>query len=161
LLDELAAHAESIAQGDPASAGPLWGAVHKLLLKVKADPGAAARVIATRDVDELTALIHVVRGDAPAPAAAAEPGPDSAEAFDHETLKRAMRAFRKRLKLTRLDHESKLGVGPMSSGRKHEVDAILPPREFPVEVWGALVRAGQLRDAGRGFFELAEEHGDA
>ena len=33
-----------------------------------------------------------------------------------EQLKLAYKAFKKRLKLTRLDSESKLGVGPLSSG---------------------------------------------
>ena len=49
----------------------------------------------------------------------------------HDELKHAMKAFRKRLKLTRLDEESKLGrVGnPMSGGKKSGVIAIMPPRE--------------------------------
>ncbi|MCP3914857.1 MAG: hypothetical protein GY711_04755 [bacterium] len=68
-----------------------------------------------------------------------------------------MRAFRKRLKLTRLDHESKLGVGPMTGGRKASFDAILPPHEFPPEVWRALVAEGKLRDLGAGFFQLEED----
>ena len=68
-----------------------------------------------------------------------------------------MHAFRKRLKLTRLDHESKLGVGPMTSGRKADVDAILPPREFAAQVWEALVTDGQLKAAGQGFYALSEE----
>ncbi|MCH7847474.1 MAG: hypothetical protein IIB53_03845 [Planctomycetes bacterium] len=75
----------------------------------------------------------------------------------HETRKMAMRAFRKRLKLTRLDHESKLGVGPMTSGRKADVDAILPPHEYATQVWEALVAEGQLKSFGQGFYALAEE----
>ena len=75
----------------------------------------------------------------------------------HETRKMAMHAIRKRLKLTRLDHESKLGVGPMSSGRKADVDAILPPHEYARQVWEALVAEGQLNAAGQGFYALGEE----
>nr|HMQ21228.1 hypothetical protein [Planctomycetota bacterium] len=36
---------------------------------------------------------------------------------DAEVFHRAMKAFRKRLKLMRLDDESSIGGGPMSSGR--------------------------------------------
>ncbi|MBT8486737.1 MAG: hypothetical protein HKO59_12935 [Phycisphaerales bacterium] len=68
-----------------------------------------------------------------------------------------MRAFRKRLKLTRLDHESKLGVGPMTGGRDSGIRAIMPPRAFDQTVWDALVREGKLRKAGPGFYELADE----
>jgi len=38
------------------------------------------------------------------------------ESFTKEELKRAMKAFKKRLKMTRLDDESRLGYGPMSGG---------------------------------------------
>lgn len=48
-----------------------------------------------------------------------------------EELRLAMKAFRKRLKLTRLDDESGLGYGPMSSGQKSDIVAITPPNQFP------------------------------
>lgn len=74
-----------------------------------------------------------------------------------EQLKSALKAFRKRLKLTRLDDESRLtSRNPMSAGKKSEIAAILPPREFPREVWQELARQGKLRDTGRGFYELVE-----
>ena len=47
-----------------------------------------------------------------------------------EDLKLALKAFRKRLKLTRLDDESRLGYGPMTSGGKSGVVAITPPNQF-------------------------------
>jgi len=90
------------------------------------------------------------------PTGADEPAPTRHEP---EELRRAMRAFRKRLKLVRLDRESGLGVGPMTGGKQADVDAIMPPREFPVTVWTALVEAGELRPAGRGFYRLASEAG--
>lgn len=71
-----------------------------------------------------------------------------------ETLKAALKAFRKRLKLTRLDEESKLGRSPLSAGSKSSVIAIVPPNQFPREVWEELVRQGQLRKSGTGFYEL-------
>jgi hypothetical protein len=75
---------------------------------------------------------------------------------DADQLKRAMKAFRKRLKLTRLDDESKLGRSPMTGGRHSNVVAIMPPRDYPPAVWQELARQGKLRDAGGGFYELVE-----
>ena len=71
-----------------------------------------------------------------------------------EELKRAYKAFKKRLKLTRLDDESRLGGGPLSGGRPSEIIAITPPREFPQAVWDELVRQGKLKRAGQGTYEL-------
>ena len=67
-------------------------------------------------------------GDSPAPGS---PPPDD--------LRRALKAFKKRLKLTRLEDESKLGGGPMSSGAKSDIVAITPPSQFSKAVWDALV----------------------
>jgi len=165
LIAELESATAAI-EADPASAGPKWGAVHKLMLKAKVPPADAARLIVSRDAKGLRALVHALRGGAPAvdaaASAAAPESPASAPVpdVDPATMKSAMRAFRRRLKVTRLDHESRLGVGPMTSGKAHEVDAILPPREFETDVWRALVASGKLRDVGRGFFALAEEADD-
>ncbi|MFO0875475.1 MAG: hypothetical protein U0575_16110 [Phycisphaerales bacterium] len=161
LLGELARLATSIEEQPPAAAGPLWGAVHRTLLKGKVDPAIGAQLVVNRDVRGLVRLVATLRGEAPpVPAPAADdhaPVPSSAAAIDPETLKHAMRAFRKRLKLLRLDQESSLGVGPMSGGRKSDIDAIVPPREFPMAVWAALADDGKLRRAGPGLFELVEE----
>ncbi|MEE8155969.1 MAG: hypothetical protein V3T53_13530 [Phycisphaerales bacterium] len=138
-------------------AGALWGATHKLLLKTACAPAAISRIVIARDTAALAALVGAVaRGEAESIDSPQQP---TAVSFDipHQTLKMAMRAFRKRLKLTRLDHESKLGVGPMTSGRKADVDAILPPHEYATQVWEALVAEGQLKAAGQGFYALAEE----
>jgi len=74
-----------------------------------------------------------------------------------DDLKKALKAFRKRLKLTRLDEESSLGGGPMSSGRSSGIVAIMPPNQFPLAVWEELVKQGKLKHAGHGTFELVEE----
>ncbi len=76
---------------------------------------------------------------------------------DPADVKRAMKAFRKRLKLTRLNEESKLGRNPLTSGKKSQVVAIMPPRQYPVEVWQELVRQGRLKDTGSGFYELMDD----
>ena len=73
-----------------------------------------------------------------------------------EELRLAMKAFRKRLKLTRLDDESQLGYGPMSSGRSSGVVAITPPDQFPKSVWKALAEQGKLKRESGGLYSLAE-----
>jgi len=73
-----------------------------------------------------------------------------------EVLKRALKAFKKRLKLTRLDHESSLGVGPLSGGRPSGIVAITPPNQYPREVWDALVEKGRLKTSGQGQYELVQ-----
>jgi len=82
------------------------------------------------------------------------PQPEPAPA--PEQLKQALKAFRKRLKLTRLDAESNLGGGPLSSGRDSGIVAVAPPQQFPQAVWDELVRQGKLKQAGRGTYELVE-----
>src|SRR5260370_15797349 len=73
-----------------------------------------------------------------------------------EQLKQALKAFRKRLKLPRLDAESNIGGGPLSGGRDSGIVAGAPPRQFPQAVWDGLVRQGKLKPAGRGTYELVE-----
>ncbi len=73
-----------------------------------------------------------------------------------EKLKHALKAFKKRLKLTRLDAESQISGGPLTSGRDSGIVAIQPPNEFPQAVWDELVRQGKLRPAGHGTYELAD-----
>ncbi len=73
-----------------------------------------------------------------------------------ELLRLAMKAFRKRLKLTILDDESRLGRGPMSGGNKSSVIAITPPNQFPRDVWEELAEQGKIKRAGRGVYELTE-----
>lgn len=73
-----------------------------------------------------------------------------------QELKQALKAFRKRLKLTQLDEESKLGVGPLSHTRARIV-AITPPYPFAPAVWEELVKQGKLKKAGGGTYELVEQ----
>ena len=65
-----------------------------------------------------------------------------------DSLKRALKTFRKRLRLTRLDAESKLGGGALSSGKNSGIVAIRPPNSYPQEVWEKLVEMGKLRYEG-------------
>ena len=83
-----------------------------------------------------------------------EAEPPSSDAPSPEELKRALKAFKKRLKLTQLDVESSLGVGPMSGGRPSGIVAITPPNQYPRAVWEALVEQGRLKKASPGQYEL-------
>ncbi len=71
-----------------------------------------------------------------------------------DELKKAFKAFKKRMKLTRLDDDSRLGRGPMSSGTGGQVVSIQPPSGFGREVWEALCEQGYLKADGSGFYEL-------
>lgn len=82
---------------------------------------------------------------------------DAPQELTPQYLKQAMKAFKKRLKLTRLDAESNLGGGPFSSGRGSGIVAIQPPSQYPREVWEKLVEQGRLRRAGAGLYELVED----
>ncbi len=70
-----------------------------------------------------------------------------------EILTRALKAFKKRLKLTRLDEDSRLGRGALSGGATGTC-AIQPPNQFPLEVWEELRRQGRLRSSSHGLYEL-------
>ena len=72
-----------------------------------------------------------------------------------DDLRNALKAFKKRLKLARLDDESRLGHGAMSSGGRSGIQAIQPPSQYPKAVWDELVRLGKLRYAGHGLYEPA------
>lgn len=76
-----------------------------------------------------------------------------------EMLKSAFKAFKKRLKLTALDDDSRLGKGVFSAGHTG-VFAIKPPSQFPPQVWIELCRQGKLRDSGHGLYELAKGNSD-
>jgi hypothetical protein len=71
-----------------------------------------------------------------------------------QELKSAFKAFKKRLKLMRLDAESSIAGGPLSGGKKVEIVAMAPPSEFPQAVWDELVKQGRLKKAGHGLYEL-------
>ncbi len=71
------------------------------------------------------------------------------ERLDHVDRK----AFKKRLKLTQLDDDSKLGHSPLT-GSKAKVVSIQPPVGFGREIWDELVEKGFLKRDGVGFYEL-------
>jgi len=88
----------------------------------------------------------------------ATPSPEpGSEPVTKEQLKAAFKAFKKRLKLTRLEEESKLSRRATTSGKASDIVAVTPPNQFPQAVWDELVRQGKLKRSGPGQYELAPE----
>lgn len=77
--------------------------------------------------------------------------------FTKETLHRAMKALKKRIKLTRLDDESRLGHDPMSKGGHSGIVGVRPPEQYPAEVWQALEQKGRIRTDRHGLCEIIEQ----
>lgn len=73
-----------------------------------------------------------------------------------QELKSALKAFRKRLKLTQLDDQSRIGKSPLSGGHGSAIVAITPPDQFPASVWEELARQGKLKRAGNGMYALGQ-----
>jgi len=73
--------------------------------------------------------------------------------LDKAVQKRAIKAFKKRIKLTRLDDETSGSRGAFSGGKVSGVYEIVPPKQFPIEVWDELVKIGRLSES-NGFYEL-------
>ncbi|MGC8639459.1 MAG: hypothetical protein ACP5XB_06225 [Isosphaeraceae bacterium] len=70
-----------------------------------------------------------------------------------EERKHAYKAFKKRLKVMRLDDESGLSRGNKTS----RIGGITPPPGHPPGVWDELVAEGKLRNEGHGIYSLREE----
>lgn len=87
----------------------------------------------------------------------ADATPSAEGAIPPETLKLALKAFKKRLKLTRLDADSRLGVGPLSGGSTWGIVAIVPPNQYPQAIWDELVKQGKLKRDTQGMYSLVEK----
>lgn len=171
LLNELASADPAV---EPKALGAKWKDLHALLKKAPCDQMRLARFIAERNVDSMRELLEVI-AKAPPPAprtplggvpGAGAPAPRQslqpqimvrAEKPTPQQLKTALAAFKKRLKLTRLDQESRLGRSPLTGGAKSTVVAILPPNLYPKTYWEELEKQGQIRNTGGGFYELVEK----
>lgn len=82
---------------------------------------------------------------------AAATGSDSLE---EDNLKRALKAFRRKLKTMRRDDESQIRGRYTTRGATSSIVAITPPNQFPAAVWEELARTGRLKKAGQGTFQL-------
>jgi hypothetical protein len=83
--------------------------------------------------------------------------PQTPAPFDKDELKKAYKAFKKRLKITRLDAESNLNFRPTSAGKHSSIVAIEPPLDFDRRIWDELVKQGKLKATKHGMYELVEE----
>jgi hypothetical protein len=133
-----------------ARAAEAWALAERLLGRMPVDAGRVERVCRERDGAGLDALVSEL--ERPAEERSEPPG----EAIDEELLKAALKAFNKRLKLSRLADESRLGGRYTSGGRQSRIDAIQPPEDFPPEVWRALAASGKLTYTGQGFYAPAD-----
>jgi hypothetical protein len=70
-----------------------------------------------------------------------------------EELKKAFKAFKKRVKLTQLNHDSRLGRSPLT-GARETVVSIQPPTGFGREIWEELADKGYLKRDGGGFYAV-------
>jgi hypothetical protein len=123
-----------------------WTRAAEALAAARAKEPELARAVETRDAAAVHGLIGEWHsGKRPLP----EP--------DREVLRRAMKAFRKSLKVTRLDAESSIGGGPMSSGRNSGIAGMRPPDRYPRDVWEELARQKRLLSVGHGIYELPPE----
>lgn len=123
-----------------------WTLAARLLTRFPVDPAESKRVLAAKDHPGLDAMVRQLENPAPR-----EPATAPATITEGD-MTAALKAFRKRLKLTRLDQESKLGGRYTSGGKKSDIDAIVPPTDFPPAVWKALEAAGRLTHTGGGFY---------
>lgn len=146
-LDELLAAIRDY--DDPRRASAEWKQVYRLLQKTSAPAGRVTGVVGMRDTAGLEAMLDQLRTP--------EAAPPPADVPDAETCRKAMQAFRKRLALTVLDEESKLGRSPLTKGSEGGRAAITPPDEWPLAVWQELARQGRLKDIGHGFYELVKQ----
>jgi hypothetical protein len=87
-----------------------------------------------------------------------ERNPDGS--FTKETLQRAMKALKKRFKVTRLDDESRLGHEATSGGSHSGIVAVKPPNQYPPEVWQALEAKGRIRSDRNGLYEIVPQPND-
>jgi hypothetical protein len=126
--------------------------VNELSAGVKSAAKTAAE---TDDLEPTVGAAPLVAPIAPPPPSAPQQT-DATHSVTSDQIKHAMKAFRKRLKLTKLDDESKLGNRAMTGGRHSAVVAIMAPREYPRAVWDELVKQGKLKSSGGGFYELVD-----
>ena len=138
---------------EPRRAGGEWKQVYRLLQKTDLPAARVTHVVGMRDVARLAETIEQIRSPAPA-SESVQPDAPSAE-----TCKRALRAFRKRRKLTILDDESQINShSPLTKGAdSHAACPIVPPDDWPESVWQELVRQGKLRYIAHGCYDLAKQ----
>jgi hypothetical protein len=121
---------------------------------------ADAALRATRMEDDVELFVAVEERDFDAVAAIVaewQAGKRTLVQHDRDVLKRAMKAFRKRLKIVRLDDESSIGGGAFSSAKESSIVGVRAPEQYPQEVWDELVRQKRLVEGRDDVHELPPE----
>jgi hypothetical protein len=120
-----------------------WDRLHNALKAARETGAELLAAVEAKDVPALRAIVEAWAGGK-------RPLPEA----DREVLRRAIKAFRKSLKITRLDAESSVNANAMTSGRSSTIVGIVPPPRYPSEVWRELVREGRLAGGRQGVYEL-------
>lgn len=145
LCNRLKALVAELEGKDPSDAESVWRRMELALQRAEAEEDAEiALPVLDRSVEEMQA---VFRGW--------EDGSLHMAAWDLAVLKRALKAYRKRLKLARLDDEASCSRNPLSKGAESSILGVRPPEQYPPEVWEMLIAQGKLREGGHGLLELA------
>jgi hypothetical protein len=135
------------AGASPVQADALWRDAEAAIAAAgAAEDAAIALPVLERSATELAALVAAWD-------ARRLPLPE----WDQAILKRAMNAYKKRLKILRVDDEASSSRNPLSRGARSAISGIRPPEAYGEDVWALLVAHGRLRDAGHGLLEPAGE----
>ncbi len=125
--------------------------------KSQANPGAQGEQGQSRDIPKAPGAIPVNDTRTVKQMQAEKAAEGGFDSLDRENLKHALKAFRKKLKNTRRDDESRLGSRYTTYGKTSKITAITPPNQYPAAVWEKLVEEGRLKKGGQGTYELPEE----
>lgn len=138
---------------DPRRASAEWKQIYAHLKKTPAAGGHLDNVIAGRDVVGLAKIILELRASA-----VLDPAHLATCSIDDATLRAALKGFKRRLKLVRLDDDSRIDLrDPTTKGGAGQISAIEPPRDWPHEVWTELAVRGCLRRSGGGMYEFVAD----
>jgi hypothetical protein len=94
---------------------------------------------------------------APAADAPATLMPHGSTNVDDHTLRSALKAFKKRLKASQLDEDSKLSNRALTGGGGARIQAIQPPNTFAMNVWHALAERGCIKREGAGLYRFVKD----
>jgi len=132
------------ASPDEASAEAGWRTLEQVLEEAGADEvEEIALPVLDRSLEDVHALLD-----------AWQTGVVGLAEWDRAVLKRALKAYRKRLKIMRLDDEGSGSRNPLSRGEESSITGVRPPEQYADEIWELLIAQGKLRDVGQGLLEL-------
>jgi hypothetical protein len=136
-------HARLATAPDPGAADAAWREAEAAVAAASAGEEAdVALPVLERDVPALGALL-----------AAWDARTLPLTEWDQAVLKRALNAYKRRLKLTRADDEFSSSRNPMSRGNTSGILGTRPPEQYPRDVWDLLIAQGRLKDGGDGLLE--------